>query len=224
MSGFFFGEDLAMAKHTELTRHDLDALRLAVDNLDKIYPALGAFIWQFAQTEAFVHRMVATFGDLSEPVARAILSGVQMKVAMDHIKAIGTNVGMDLAIWNVMKESFDQLGVVTDLRNSIVHYGTGYFSSTGVLVSNKSRTRTEDAGYEHELTVQMLHDASSDLDEIMGGLRWVLLVRTKKAAQVKIHVHAPWRYKSPLQGAKTGKSPRSGPKPPRPPKPSRGKS
>jgi hypothetical protein len=139
--------------------------------------------------------------DIQPPVAQAVLSGVRMDQAMGLISRTLDAQGKE-AERSLLKDYFDQLGVINRVRNDILFYGAQVHERDVAVVSNKTAAHIPDRARETRVSVFDLEQMCFDLRQIRHAISRALVVdapllslpRAKPSLQ-------SWRYKQPPQVA-----------------------
>jgi hypothetical protein len=173
--------------------------------LQEYYSALGRFIDMFAQVETAVAFTLWHYAKTQPNIAKIIFSGDRIDSSSKYIKQLAeaTNVAYDLQI--DLKYVFDQLGIITVVRNDIVHYGANSIAEGSGLVSNAFKAKKEPK--EFPISPASLDDMTSDLLKVSFHLRYKhysgghLHTHANHAGAEKLNeiLQAPWRYKYPSQ-------------------------
>jgi hypothetical protein len=110
------------------------SLRGVSPDYNSYFLALGLFTQAFTDMETLVALLLRIQTGVSQETARAVFSGVRIDQAKGFItrtrEAYGVGEHPDL------KRAFDQIGVITGVRNDIVHFGSRYDGEGGFSVSN----------------------------------------------------------------------------------------
>jgi hypothetical protein len=100
------------------------AKRTSLDHLnddEKYLIALGLFVEKFAACESMLIVALARLTRCDDPTSRAIFSGVRSDTARSHIRRILEARGEPMP--EFLESSFQQLGIISNLRNDLMHYG-----------------------------------------------------------------------------------------------------
>src|SRR5438270_349998 len=89
--------------------------------LDNFIRELGIFIMEFATTESILLMGLSDAAGVSHDTARAIFSGVKNDAARSMINRLREIKGLPED--PILKRAFDHLGLITAIRNDLVHYG-----------------------------------------------------------------------------------------------------
>ena len=205
--------------------------RKKLEDFRKYNEGVGKLITGFSGAEIILFSILGSLWNVPLPVARAIYSDLRIDAAINTAKRLlearkqvfGANeFEKDIEKW--LTYIFDQLGIINGIRNHIVHHGvvaTTDFSKP--VVSNRLRARAASQVKEIEISPADLEALNSDLGGIIAMLPAVSIAilsgPSPKAAEAfamleETKKRNAWRYKSPLQGGKKGKSPDKAPEPP----------
>lgn len=188
--------------------------------VDEYWRALGMFIHQFSSVEATVQVLLWQVAETSTPTAKAIFSGAKTDVACSFVRRIFQGRGEELPA--LLNRSFIQLAHISNVRNSIVHYGAKFdgreiYASNALLAMPGKEIR-------HAVSAPKLDDMRADLDTISGCLLLYLLEQRRDAEDDEL-VHslrrsalAPWLYTPPPQPPASKPSQPKTPRRQRPPK------
>jgi hypothetical protein len=196
------------------------AKRTSLDHLnddEKYLIALGLFVEKFAACESMLIVALARLTRCDDPTSRAIFSGVRSDTARSHIRRILEARGEPMP--EFLESSFQQLGIISTLRNDLMHYG-----AYAVGQNPDERTVSNEVaampGRERvtPISAEILTDLIGDVETITAAIGLFHLTYhgvppelvpdwCRAAAQ-------PWRYRLPKQG-RTHRDRRDGPKPKR---------
>ena len=99
------------------------------------YLALGRFVSQFAHTEGLMQLTLRHFAGLGDDIGSALLSGVRADQARDLINRV-LDARRRPATKMELKRHFDHFGLITKIRNDILHYGVEFETTEILLISN----------------------------------------------------------------------------------------
>jgi hypothetical protein len=170
MSGFL-GEGLGMAKDTT-ERLSVRARRKLVKAhaYDNYVHALGEFVHCFSAVELAVHSCLYHHSKVSNEVRRAVFSGVRVKEGISFLRRLAEAGEINPEEWAKMKPLFNQLNILTDRRNGLLHYGADGVEEGTPFVSNMSRALTWDKVEEFPVSARMLRRMTHDLNTIFFAL------------------------------------------------------
>jgi len=179
---------------------DFNSTRIGLSKLDEYFFALGRFISLFAETEATVQEVLWHFAGVKSPVAPALFSGVRVEDARNKITRIAEAEGWNderKATWKAISE---QLSLVQQLRNDVVHYGAQWRGRHSWVISNRLFAHTDNAVKEFNISATMLNDASADLETIEHRLiafTWPDAIPPEGRAGFDRALTRAWQYKRP---------------------------
>jgi len=104
------------------------------------FRALGLFVDQFAQVEGALFRFLSVFAGVDHEIARAILSGARVDAACSFLRRIPDVKGRAKNPRNVnLPRVLEQLLIINNVRNDILHYGTMITEGGARVTSNIDR-------------------------------------------------------------------------------------
>ena len=191
------------------------------------YAALVRFVDMFSRTEAVVTLCLWGYAGTKVPVARIVFAGTPLKIALGYIKEIAKATNVSPETRQDMESVFQQLSIITGVRNDILHYGATSVAEGQAIVSNALKAKGDPNIF--PISPEALDDMTTDLRKIAMHLNYRLLGRPwprGALGQVALNgvLQSPWRYKHRAQPSKQTKAARShpphkrGPKPPRRPR------
>jgi hypothetical protein len=144
--------------------------------------------------------VLTTISGVSQPVAKSIYSGTRVSTAKDFINRI-----LDAKNQQELKEKyrpyFDQISLITAMRDNILHYGAVYNRQTrALIVSNERVAHTEIRLRRYEVTSALLDDLAHDTARSIAGLMLELIKDSAPPDSITYfhdRVASPWRYKPP---------------------------
>jgi hypothetical protein len=191
---------------------------------DEFAESLGQFCWNFSITEAQIRFVLYRIMGIMSNIGNAALSGVKINEMMSIITRLS-----DAQKWSDEHKTEwtyiqCQIGIITTLRNNILHYGA-YRLGDDYVVSNQQVIHIPERLSAIKISRQTLLDASHDLAQ--ADARINILFRMEELDQTRIEhlkkaLTSSWRYKQPPQAWIQGKTQNKPPKPQSPQKPSRG--
>ena len=133
---------------------------------DRFYAALGRFVAEFSDVEAYLQTVMWRAAGVKPPVAPAVFSGVRIDQAISFMNRIA-----DAKRWpKRRRDEFSylsqQLGIINKLRNDILHYGAETDYAGRWLVSNEKFIHTPERLRETYIDERELANATSDLKKI----------------------------------------------------------
>jgi hypothetical protein len=111
---------------------------LAQDDDVAEYAELGRFITAFAHAEAAVHMLARRASGMSDEKARVVFGGARLDELMKRVRAMMCVDKFDRATIKEVDACFDQLKVIAEGRNKLVHRSTHFeekFMVTNALTS-----------------------------------------------------------------------------------------
>jgi hypothetical protein len=133
---------------------------------------LGNFVEAFAQLEAMMFQSLRFYAGVETPTARALFSGTRVDAAMQNIRRIWEVHPIAPGRKADMENLFQQIKLIADLRNKIIHYGTIVTSDKGRITSTVSRALTPDRVEEHRARKKDLSAMIDDIVVINTALAW----------------------------------------------------
>jgi hypothetical protein len=196
-------------------------------SLDEVYMAcLGWFVHAFASTEAMLFRLLVAHAGLTAAEGASVFSGVRMKPAMDSLNRLLEARGMT-AEKETLARPFNQLSLISAVRDDILHHGTQEDDLGSLYVSNAERKHLPERATTRAVSTIDLMRMFRDLQEIEVHLVAGMLRASghrREARRYFQRLSEPWLYKPPSPPPRQDK-----PRPPRqartnPPRSSRAKS
>lgn len=183
------------------------------------HQALGSFVSAFAMTEQLLQLTLRLFAGLENKIGSALLSGVRPDQAKDLLNRVldVRNMG---PVKGMLKRHFDHLGLITKVRNDILHYGAEFETPEVLIVSNERDAHVPSRLREIRITPSSLRQMNLDLGTIRCGLLAAVeeIIPSDRDYKWREHAREPWRYKPPPQGTlgQTGQKnrPKRSPRPP----------
>jgi hypothetical protein len=195
------------------------AARRTIDYSDDpaYWLALGQFVSRFAGVENAMRTFLAMQANVSDPVARAVFSGVHPEQAIQFIERI----------WNVcdpgrearaeLRCAFRQLSAINARRNLILHFGSYETTDRGRVASTALRATRASGAEELSASIATLGAMSADLDKIGLHLASHMAYPNSPLSDRLSHFPAlaeAWRYTPHTQR----QNPKAGHRPQRKPK------
>jgi hypothetical protein len=165
-------------------------------DLASYWQLLGAFISEFSRSEELVFRLLVKEAGVSDVVAKAIFSGVKIDGAKDFINRLYEARGDERPV--ALVRAFEQLGVITRMRNDLVHYGVTHAYGLSPRVSNSRTAHAKRALRELHVSNEVLSNMISDLGVIntvildIVGTHWRGLTWREDVFKA---ANGAWRYK-----------------------------
>jgi hypothetical protein len=179
--------------------------------LDAYHLALGRFIDEFSQTENLVQMALISTAHVSDPVARAVFSGARVDTASQYIRRIFEANGQKLP--DTLDRVFTQLKIISDLRNSIMHYGYKMFQDLEWFTSNDHIAMPNKAK-RFRVSPDILDKLTQDLKTINFTLVFYIgsfnpTTPQELKTRHEFVLHEPWQYKPPGQSTARSKNPQT---------------
>lgn len=165
-----------------------------VDVPDDFIRELGIFIMEFASTESFLLAALTDTAAVSHDTARAVFSGVKIDTAKSMINRLRAVKGLPED--PILKRAFEQLTVITAVRNDLVHYGPKFTFGQEIFATNEfiampGRKRSA------AISATALRAMCNDLSIIKCAIALVLLPvadEIKQNAGLHENAQRAWRY------------------------------
>lgn len=158
---------------------------------------LGWFVHAFASTESMLFRLLVEKAGLEPEAGAAVFSGVRMKTAMDAVNRLLESRGMDDEK-SALERPFGQLGIISAVRDDILHYGTEEDDFGELFVTNAVKKHLP-----HRIVIRTV--SSVDLLAMTYDLREIELhfvgsmLRTSGSDSEMASLYASWRFAEPWQ-------------------------
>jgi len=173
-------------------------------NYDKatvpFYVSLGRFLHQYSVLESAMLIALTNVSSVLPAVAKSIYSGTRVGTSKDYINRILDATG-HTSLKNELKPYFDQIGLITSMRDEILHYGATYdHSRDALIVSNERVAHIPDKLRRIEVTPELLDDLAHDTTRAICGVMLCLTRRSNPLQNLSYFesaVASPWRYKQP---------------------------
>jgi hypothetical protein len=162
------------------------------------FEALGRFVNEFAAVESALLFALKTYAKVSWPIARAIFSGARVETAIDFVKRIcdASDPGQERR--EELDDVFKQLRAISEIRNSLLHYGSATFSDRGRVTSNVRIAHVPTRIREYPVSVTIINGMAADLQKISYHLTLQCLRPdasfAERAAEIP-EIAGAWRYK-----------------------------
>lgn len=188
---------------------------------ENYWRALGEFIDRFAIVEVAIHLLLQERTKTHLEIARAVYSGVRMQAAMGLLNRLSQVLPLPEDRQHDQEHIFAQLGIITRVRNLILHYGAGTLSGPEEWFVDDWLTAINDEQITRiKISVPILSNLIHDLRKINVHLSERHLWREPglmSPYEDELHLlHEPWRYKLPEQGSRRRKPRGTTPKRSRP--------
>jgi hypothetical protein len=169
------------------------------------YLALGSFITSFAQVEAAMFYALAWHAKTQRPVATAIFSGTRIDQAASFMRRLAEVNQIDAAEWALLEPVLQQVRLINEIRNAILHYGAKGIYEGRALVADALRALTPEKTKTYLISPEILADLNYDCQKIYRHL----IVRHSGRAPLRGEhpalegvLASAWRY-TPAQQAPT---------------------
>lgn len=144
---------------------------------------VGRFVLEWPTLEWTLMLLIAEYGEMPQPVAKALLSGARAPVMGAHLMSIGINKGLENTDRFVHLEYLmKQLRALNDVRNELCHSIEVNFSGTagkrGKLLTDAIRASRADKGKYVRYTVETLANVFFDIRRLHS-----LLMHHKQTAK-----------------------------------------
>ena len=159
------------------------------------YSSLGNFIHLFALTEAMLRELLRKTAGVDKPTAMALFSGVRTEQAMSFIRRCYQARKQPMPA--ELESAFQQLAVIANFRNDVIHYGVD-FGSDPPVATNARGVVNENAVRSTEIKKGTLLGAGHDLGMILLMFSYFLADDPSKAPADTLDFFArtPWHHKS----------------------------
>ena len=164
------------------------------------YEALGRFIDTFARVETIVTHTLWAYAKTSPQIAKVIFAGARIDIGSHYIKQLAeaTNAPQDKR--DDLAYVLQQLGIVSGVRNQILHYGASGVAEGNAMVSDALRAKGEPNVF--PISPELLSDMRADLSKIIIHLAYRHLGRPMPRGEIgRTLIDAvlkhPWQYKHP---------------------------
>ena len=171
-------------KADKLQQYNLMDIFPAVPGHDEYSLALGQFISLYAQIEKLLVAVLISYGDLTPSVAKALFSNARPDTTMTGIRRIVHVRKLRGPRIKELNAILDQLGLITRLRNDLVHIGglpktdrEGVSHETNFEISNRVLAYSRKVSRTTPVTATVLNEARTDLFAI--SLRLITHMKIK---------------------------------------------
>jgi|SRR5882757_1007061 len=162
--------------------------------------ALGQFVIAFADAELELRRVLIHYSGVTNPVARALFSGVRAKGIVDFLNSIIENTAMPFDRRSDLEHVFEHLHRIIPMRDHLIHHVSDNYSFDvpgNRIVANARTTRIGKAkGY--IVNAKTIRQMTWDLYGIMNSLNMHWSQRTEQFVPWSENhdgVRSPWLYK-----------------------------
>jgi hypothetical protein len=139
---------------------------ISLINEPAYYEALGRFVHAFASAEVAIFFALRFFAKVGRNVATAIFSGTRVDLGISFLKRICEANDPGEERRNELFAALDQLKAISDVRNSILHYGSFTTDDKGRITSNISRVHVGRNVREIPVSLNILNAMTHDLEKI----------------------------------------------------------
>jgi hypothetical protein len=155
--------------HVNILEQDHDAaIKTHKSKMHEYHAAIGRLMLKWVQSEELLYKVLLHYGNLSDAVGRALLSGTRARDLMNYLLAVAENTDMDAARVGDLKFVFAQLAAINTMRDRIVHHGMWSFMSVNedytqpiTNIDRSSRGRTN---------MFYVHIGSDGIDSMVSDL------------------------------------------------------
>lgn len=102
-----------------------DKFALATVEHQAFLVELGELTLAWSDVETVLFKLLKHYSGVSWPVAQALFSGTRARNAINFIRSIAENTGMEPSRIQDLEEIFSQLGAINSLRDFVVHNVNG---------------------------------------------------------------------------------------------------
>lgn len=192
-----------MAKETSEAevKMDSDAIQKATERaMAPYHTALGSFIYQYSSLETVVNALLISAYGVSHEVGQALFSGIRINQAKSFIDRI-LDATKRAGFKDRLKPYFDQINLITSMRDEILHYGAQYDHLLDeFILSNQRAAHVETRLRRFRVTATMLDDMAHDTTKALCGIIYEMsahLAEPDAVAFLQGYISQPWRYKPP---------------------------
>jgi hypothetical protein len=122
------------------------------------WQALGQFIEAFASTETVLFTYMTLCAQVRPDSARALLSGIHGDPMIDLVKRVWKGIPPDVDILEKLSGALEQFKMISDRRNSMVHYVSFVTGDKGRVSSNITRASTNRRLREHRISPEIVQE------------------------------------------------------------------
>lgn len=140
------------------------------------YAALGQFMLGWADVERHLGEVLRRYASMSEPVARAILSGTRARTMMNFITAVADNTGASKARRDDLVFLFPKIAALNTQRDRIAHHGS--FASPSIApnsfkrrISNERRSSRMTNEFVQFVDSEEVHRLANECLQVCAALR-----------------------------------------------------
>lgn len=169
----------------------------------KYEQALGGFIAYFSLAEHDLQALLWRIAGVQTPVAQAIFSGTRVKEGISYVRRI--HEARNSPMPTLLDEALVQLGIINEIRNTILHHGASFVNTEELEISNRLFAFNERVLKTHLIKLSTFNDLREDVARICLILRYTLHELTPNPGAWIYDwkndelFHEPWQYKQPEQ-------------------------
>jgi hypothetical protein len=184
------------------------------------YYSLGRFMQIFALAETAMQTLLWKVSDMPDTkIAAALFSGVRIEQAAGLIRRVREAKGQPEH--KQLKHIFEQLSVINNARNDIVHFGAMFSDGADALISNLRRAHMEERIRAFQVSPDVLDRMAADVGTIIMRIMKILKDDDDNPNPEEVELDT-WLYKHALLTNNRRKSPGKNPKQKHPQKSSDG--
>jgi hypothetical protein len=172
------------------------------ERLRAYYLALGEFADAFAWTELLMHFVLRWHTKTTALVSRAVFSGVRTDQTTGYLRRLAEAGLIEPAEWADLLPVIEQLKLINDCRNAILHHGAADVALGRGYVSNQALALTIGRIKSFPISPEILGDMTSDLRKINAHFLTRHMGRSElrgEHSDLDAVLAASWRYKPPSQ-------------------------
>jgi len=169
---------------------------LTEEPYQKYWATLGQFIHTFSIAEHKLLLVLRKEARIKDKIAGIVFSGTRGEQASKWIRAI-REIYRPRRLQTYFKRALDQFGVISTVRNNVIHWGARYDRAEKyLLVSNKKFTPAPHKLKEFPISVEILNAMIRDLHTVIASFDFELYP-DKSSTSRFVMLTGPWRYKPP---------------------------
>jgi hypothetical protein len=210
-----------LGAHFPLYRIKAEHTKEGQERLKTYYAALGRFVDLYSRVETAVTLTLWHYAQTTPEIAKIVFAGATIGRGSAFIKELATATGAPQELQADLKNVIQQLDIIKEARNIILHYGASSVAEGNAIVSNALKAKGTPSTF--PISPDILDDMASDLKKILAHLNELhLKERSEHTLLTDPETHA-WQYKRPSKPKKQSKrggylrAQKRGPKPPHPP-------
>ena len=173
---------------------------------EKYWFSLGIFASRYAEVEFQINRLVRHYYGIDQNTANLLFFGaLRVDAALGHLQRLMAANRIPASEHIEIDTLRQQLGLITRLRNDILHFGA---SSTedGIVVTNAPYAHIEQRARTHIVSSELLDSSALDLVKIYLRLGIIMspdLGQNEYYRRFGKLLNEPWRYIPPPQSRHT---------------------